>query len=127
MMHGRRKTSNPKAVLGKFLNERLLEPSDKIDIGRYDLRLTHLDAAPRNVKITKDDVVCLLDWSSAGYFPSFFEISALYLNTGNESHNGEYCSLLINALVSQQNLDDAKLRDVERMVKFVGNTIRYSL
>jgi hypothetical protein len=116
-----------KADLGKFLNERLPEPSDKIDIGEYDLRLTHLDAAPRNIKITKDAVVCLLDWSSAGCFPSFFEISALHPNTGNESHNGGYCRLLIGALMSRQNLNNAQLRDMERMVKFVGNNVRYSL
>jgi serine/threonine protein kinase len=116
---------NTKAHLGKFLNKRLLEPSDKIDISKYDLRLTHLDAAPRNIKVTKDDVVCLLDWCSAGYFPSFFEISALHLNTGNG--NDEYCCLLIDALVSRQDLDNVQLRDVERMVKFVGNNVRYSL
>lgn len=115
------------ADLAKFLNQRLLEPSDKIDIDECDLRLTHLDAAPRNIKITKNNVVCLLDWSSAGYFPSFFEISALHLNTGNENHNGEYCRLLTDALVSRQHLDDIQLRNVERMVKFVGNNVRYTL
>lgn len=113
--------------LANFLNERLLERSDKIEIDKYDLRLTHLDAAPRNIKITKDDIVCLLDWSSAGYFPSFFEISALYLNTGYESQDGEYCRLLIDALVGRQNLGDEQIRDVKRMTKFVGNNVRYSL
>jgi serine/threonine protein kinase len=116
-----------KPDLARFLNKRLLEPSDKIDIGEYDLGLTHLDTVPRNIKITKDGIVCMLDWSSAGYFPPFFEISALHLNTGNENNDSKYCSLLIDALVGRQNLDDAQLRDVKRMVKFVHNNIRHSL
>ena len=113
--------------LANFINERLPEHSDKIEIDKYDLRLTHLDAAPRNIKITQDDIVCLLDWSSAGYFPSFFEISALYLNTGYKNHNGEYCRLLIDALIGRQSLGDEQMRDVKRVTKFVGNNVRYSL
>jgi aminoglycoside phosphotransferase len=116
-----------RADLAEFVNGRLFKPSNNIEILECDLTLTHLDAAPRNVKITETNIVCLLDWSSAGFFPSFFEISALHLNTGENSRDAKYCHLLAGVLIRQQGLDSVQLCGIKSMVKFVGNSVAYSL
>lgn len=113
------------ADLEHFMNCRLAE-SERLSICGCDLVLTHLDIAPRNILMTASNVVCLLDWASAGYFPQIFEIAALRLNTGLNGCDSEYCRLLEGTLVDRNELHDNQLCDVENTVKFAHNSIRYS-
>lgn len=60
-----------------WLNLRLPDVKSKLALERYPLVLCHLDLAPRNIIWLEDGSVCLLDWSSAGFYPRFFEICLL--------------------------------------------------
>lgn len=115
------------AELEKFINYRLAGYSDSVELLDCDLVFTHLDAAPRNIKITDDNVVCFLDWASAGYFPVVFEISVLCYNTGENGRDSEFSRLLTEDLISRHNLDPKQLRNARGMMRYMGNTVRYSL
>ena len=36
-----------------------------------------MDLTRRNVIVTENDSICLLDWDSAGFFPRFYEAAAI--------------------------------------------------
>lgn len=116
-----------KADLENFVNSRLIGISKKFQILDCDLSFTHLDAAPRNIKITENGVVYLLDWASAGYFPRFFEVSALHLNTGENGCDGCFGRTLAESLEARQNLNGAEARNVKCLMEYLGNSIKYSL
>jgi serine/threonine protein kinase len=44
----------------------------KLDLRRHALSMCHLDFNPRNIMVNGNGIY-LVDWSSAGYFPRFFE------------------------------------------------------
>ncbi|CZT21519.1 uncharacterized protein RCC_07382 [Ramularia collo-cygni] len=39
--------------------------------------LCHMDLAPRNFILANDGKIAMLDWSTAGYYPTFFEVAGL--------------------------------------------------
>ena len=43
----------------------------------HELVLCHLDLVPRNILITQDNVVGILDWETLALYPSIFEVAAL--------------------------------------------------
>ena len=48
-----------------------------ISLQHQDLVPCHLDLAPRNVILTDDGSIGLLDWGTLGYYPAAFELAAL--------------------------------------------------
>jgi aminoglycoside phosphotransferase (APT) family kinase protein len=58
--------------LEEWLSRRLLEDGKRILLQDYALVMCHNDFVPRNI-IKHEDTFTLIDWSSAGYFPRFFE------------------------------------------------------
>ena len=116
-----------KDSLVHYLDSRLIEPSEKFDLGASNMVLCHLDAAPRNLLITDNGIICLLDWESAGYYPSFFELCAVQLNTGPNCELSNYSTALEHALKETEPLDQSQLRNLELLNKVVGNSIRYNL
>lgn len=52
-----------------------------LDLTNIPLVLCHLDRAERNILVDRDDQFYLLDWSSAGFYPRWFEICAMRINT----------------------------------------------
>lgn len=66
----------------RYFNVRLQKHSKSIKMNG-PLILCHLDLADRNVIYGNDGSVCILDWSSAGFYPQSLEIAALHLNDFN--------------------------------------------
>lgn len=63
-----------------YFNERQLRDLTPLKLVGYSSVLCHLDLAPRNIIVMDDHSLCLLDWSSAGFYPRVFERAALDLN-----------------------------------------------
>jgi serine/threonine protein kinase len=63
--------------LQEWLNERLTICQESIDLSMLKLCLCHLDLAPRNMVVTANGEICILDWATAGFYPRLFEIWSL--------------------------------------------------
>ncbi len=77
--YGSRSHFESKNDIQKWLNERLAVDQQSVDLSTHELRLCHLDVAPRNLLILPNDQICLLDWATAGFYPHIFEIWSLQL------------------------------------------------
>ena len=77
--YGSRSHFESKNDIQKWLNERLALDQQIVDLSTHQLRLCHLDVAPRNLLILPNDKICLLDWATAGFYPRLFEIWSLQL------------------------------------------------
>ena len=60
-----------------YLNQRLSFFQRETHIREEDLRLCHMDVAPRNFMIDPQGRLYLLDWATAGFFPRYFELWAI--------------------------------------------------
>lgn len=63
--------------LEAYLNERLSFFQRETHIREEDLRLCHMDVAPRNFMIDRLGRLYVLDWATAGFFPRYFELWAI--------------------------------------------------
>lgn len=46
---------------------------------QHEIVLTHSDFSPRNILVRGDQVVALIDWEMAGFYPEYWEyVKALY-------------------------------------------------
>jgi serine/threonine protein kinase len=59
--------------LQRWLNLRSPSSEHTLDLRRHTLCMCHLDFNPRNIMVDGGNRIYLIDWSSAGYFPRFFE------------------------------------------------------
>ncbi|KAK6428749.1 hypothetical protein LTR95_015106 [Oleoguttula sp. CCFEE 5521] len=112
--------------LEAYLNHRILNPSRIFDLKDCELSLVHLDAVPRNLRMTRDGRVWLLDWGSAGYYPRWFERCALRLNTGMKGADSEYCRVLEEAILSVSPSSETEQLNISGMLTVVFNNVRYS-
>ncbi|KAI9675001.1 MAG: hypothetical protein M1817_001407 [Caeruleum heppii] len=62
-----------------WLNKRLAMSGESIDLRHCQLSFCHLDLARRNFLLRQDGSICVLDWASAGYYPTIFETCCMYL------------------------------------------------
>ncbi|MCJ1395822.1 hypothetical protein MMC18_008708 [Xylographa bjoerkii] len=69
-----------------FFASRLSNSEVTLAIRDFDLSLCHLDIAPRNIIISHDNSLYILDWASAGYYPRFFEIIEQRIVSGDDFH-----------------------------------------
>ncbi|KAH6716176.1 kinase-like domain-containing protein [Leptodontidium sp. MPI-SDFR-AT-0119] len=102
-----------------WLNFRLPDVKAKLAVEKYPLVLCHLDLALRNIIWLEDGSICLLDWSSAGFYPRFFEICLLKVMTG--SYN-DYETTLRGRL---DQLTDDEEDQVSLLERSFYNGIRY--
>ena len=73
--------------LNDYLNKRLKILNKSIDLSVYPLVLCHMDLGRRNIILTPDDSIRLVDWAYAGLYPRFFEMAALpYLYHDNSAY-----------------------------------------
>ncbi|KAF2229436.1 hypothetical protein EV356DRAFT_571117 [Viridothelium virens] len=62
------------AEMEGWFNRRLhVTCGSSVSLQKLPLILCHLDIAPRNIIPRQDGRICLLDWSSAGFYPQIFE------------------------------------------------------
>ncbi|KAK4551277.1 hypothetical protein LTR86_011252 [Recurvomyces mirabilis] len=67
------------AEMEKFINDNLSVPQLRCSMPER-LTFCHLDVAPRNLLVTTDGKLGILDWASAGFYPRPFEVAALRRN-----------------------------------------------
>jgi serine/threonine protein kinase len=79
----------------QYYNKRQLKNSNHLNLAGYPLVLCHLDIALRNILVLEDGSLCLIDWSSAGFYPRLFERSALEINIREE---GDWNTKLLGLL-----------------------------
>lgn len=79
---------NSRKDLQKYLDTRLahLQGEVTIDVSDMALSLCHLDIAPRNIIVSTDRSIYLLDWGCAGFYPPVFETWAIQLEAFVRGH-----------------------------------------
>jgi serine/threonine protein kinase len=70
----------------EYYNKRQLKNStNHIKLASYPLVFCHLDLGLRNIIVSEDGSLCLVDWYSAGFYPRLFERTALRINVRKEN------------------------------------------
>lgn len=120
-------TFQTKEDLQQYMNDRLVDQSDCLQLQDVDLVFSHLDIAPRNFRLLDNGAVCLFDWESSGYYPRFFELCALRLNNGDNGGDSLFSFLLERELRRQSPLASHEQRYFELVLRVVWNGIRFPL
>jgi len=102
-----------------WLNCRLPEQDSKLAFSKFPLIMCHLDIAPRNILQLPDGSLCLIDWATAGFYPKFFEVCMLRINSGE--HEGFAESLL----QSIEPLTKEEETQVGLLIRSFQNSLRY--
>jgi len=84
--------------LQQFLESRLEFAEGHVDLMQYPLVMCHLDLHPENISIGKKGVVCFIDWAFSGYYPRYFESTALGYNCNVNHDLGRKCFALLDAI-----------------------------
>lgn len=96
----------------EYYNSRQLKDLTHLDLTGYPLVLCHLDIAPRNILVLEEDSsLCLIDWSSAGFYPRFFERLAIDINIRKED---DWNSKLLGRLNELDESEKSQLHLLER-------------
>ncbi|KAF2210673.1 hypothetical protein CERZMDRAFT_45023 [Cercospora zeae-maydis SCOH1-5] len=86
--------------------------------------LCHLDLAPRNLLLTTNDIIAVLDWASMGWFPSAFELASLeYLQTVASADEAKF---LRSIKAHLQKLKPLEENDLIVLGQVHANSIRYA-
>ncbi|KAH7350660.1 hypothetical protein BKA65DRAFT_535790 [Rhexocercosporidium sp. MPI-PUGE-AT-0058] len=104
----------------RWFNLRLPDVDPKLSFVKYPLVLCHLDLAPRNLVWLADGSVSILDWSSAGFYPRFFEVCMLKIM---ECAHGSYELDLIERMVKLTEDEENQMKLLQRTFY---NGIKYS-
>jgi Phosphotransferase enzyme family len=94
-----------------WFNSRLLPLDPSLSFQGCELVLCHLEIAPRNILWTPGDVICLLDWASAGYYSRIFEFCAKSIILAKE---GKSSQLVLNSMASLSVRESAQAESVLR-------------
>lgn len=98
-----------------WFTRRLCNDNGKVDFGRFDLVLCHLDFTCRNVLWIDGQPPCLLDWACAGFYPRFFE--KLSLDIVGQSEDGR--------VIADMPLSDAEMEQYWLVATAFANEMRY--
>lgn len=110
--------------LNHFLNKRLEIIYRPIDLSPYPLVLCHLDSCRRNVMVTPDNSIYLLDWAYAGLCPRFSEVATFaYFN----DRDNTYRAGLIKAVEDAMDLTDEEKRRTDLIRRAAAGSLRYLL
>ncbi|KAH8770666.1 hypothetical protein F5882DRAFT_381810 [Hyaloscypha sp. PMI_1271] len=104
----------------KWLNFRLPDVESKLRIMNYPLALCHLDLAPRNFVWLADGSASLLDWSSAGFYPRFFEVCMLKIM---ECAHGNY---ELDLMAGMEKLTEDEENQMQLLQRSFYSGIKYS-
>jgi hypothetical protein len=110
-------------AMENWINRRIFShQTSKISLKGIELVLCHLDIAPRNLLWRDDELICFLDWASAGFYPRCFEFAAQHYLLGFEK---DFNQMLMNAMMPPLSKDEeAQSRGI--MIAR-GSSERYSL
>lgn len=100
-----------------WFNVRLLDPKAKISFAGLDLVFCHLDLFPRNILWLDNQPPCVLDWTSAGFYPRIFERCSQLITQQPEANE-----VILDQYISQFEVDQ-----VDRILKAWWNNIKYCL
>jgi serine/threonine protein kinase len=104
----------------EYYNTRQLREGPKLDIKNYPLVFCHLDIAPRNILVLEDGSLCLIDWTSAGFYPRLFERCVLRINRrGKDPWNDKLLNLL-------DTLDEHEMSQAQLLEKAAYFGVKYS-
>lgn len=105
-----------------WLNKRLKLVNKAVNLHPYPLVLCHLDLCRRNIKIMEDNVIYLLDWGHAGFFPQLFETAALSCVNDDPRYRND-----LQALKKAKELRDADQECVNLLLKARAASLRHIL
>lgn len=100
-----------------WFNVRLLDPGAKISFAGLDLVFCHLDLFPRNILWLDCHPPCVVDWSSAGFYPRIFERCSQLITQQPEQ----------NRVILDQTLSQFESVQVDLVLKAWWNNVRYCL
>lgn len=83
--------------LEAWFNRALIKENATINLHQYPLSFCHLDLARRNMLRVDDQTIYLLDWATAGFYPSIFETWNLAITNSNDP---SYMKALVHQLPS---------------------------
>lgn len=108
-----------------YFNRRLVDIVEKLSFFSDKLVLNHLDIAPRNLIWKDDGTLCLIDWTSAGFYPAVFERTSLCINT--QLKDLKFANLLVDELGRENSTDKELLerKQVELIDRARFNGHRY--
>ena len=112
-----------KSRLEEYINRRLVGEQSGRQFKVNELVMNHNDIAPRNIIWMSNRSICLLDWSSAGYYPRLLELVVLLFNT-QQSKDFEFARLLQQKL-GPLTCDEEKEKSMMHMAWF--NSHRYKM
>ncbi|KAK2735609.1 hypothetical protein FQN55_002193 [Onygenales sp. PD_40] len=119
--NGTRENISSVEDMNRWLNKRLKLINKTINLHPYPLVLCHLDLCRRNIKVTEDNSICLLDWGHAGFFPRFFETAALSCINDDWKYRDSLCGALKRA----KELTDAEQECVGLLLRARAGSLRY--
>lgn len=92
--------------LQRYLDTRLAQFQGEvtIDVTNMALSFCHLDIAPRNIIVSPDGSIYLLDWGCAGFYPPVFETWAIQLEAWIQRH--PFMEALGSELISRSSLPE---------------------
>ena len=109
--------------MNDWLNKRLRLIHKEIDLRPYPLVLCHLDLCRRNIKVTEDNSICLLDWGHAGFFPLLFE----YASIPRMNDDSKYVNSIFQALQCVRGLASPEQECVNLLKRARAASLRYTL
>ena len=109
--------------LQRYLDIRLAHLQGKVTIDVTDMALSlcHLDIAPRNIIVSPDRSIYLLDWGCAGFYPSIFETWAIQLEADIQGH--PFMKALGSELISRSSLPEVAQVDALMRVYAANQSI----
>ncbi|EXJ82362.1 hypothetical protein A1O3_06175 [Capronia epimyces CBS 606.96] len=100
-----------------WFNVRLLDPKTEISFKGLELVFCHLDLFPRNIFWLDNHPPCVLDWTSAGFYPRIFERCSQLITQQPET----------NPVILDQSISQFEAVQVDLVHKAWWNNIKFSL
>lgn len=107
--------------LNSWVNRRIAVTNKTVDFKNYPLVLCHLDMCRRNIILTEDGSICLVDWGYAGFLPRIYEMAAM------EFYNDKYSMILRQAVNEAMMLTDEERQDLLSIKIARANSMRCAL
>lgn len=111
--------------VNRWLNKRLGLINKRIDLSPYSLVFCHMDLCRRNLILTENDLLYLLDWDSAGFFPRFYEIASISCYTDSSVYRDS--PSLLEAVNDEIHLTDEEKHCTELLMRARAASLRYKL
>lgn len=107
--------------LTAWVNRRIELLKKTVDFSSCPLVLCHLDLCRRNVIVTKNGTLCLLDWAYAGFYPRFYETAAINF------YNDDFWKTFLDAVNETIALTDDEKRSMDLIMRARSANMRWLL